>query len=119
MSDTSYQKLLVWQRAMESVEETYAITNQLPKFEYYALGSQMIRASVSITSNIAEGWGRNGKLEFIRFLNISFGSACELETQLLISQKQYPQINHEKAFGKLVEVKKMLVALIKSKKNET
>lgn len=115
--DTSYQKLLVWQRAMELVEEIYTITNQLPKFEQYALSSQMIRAAVSIVSNIAEGWGRNTKLEFVRFLNISFGSACELETQLLVSQKQYLTINHQKAFEKLVEVKKMLVALIKSKKN--
>ena len=102
---------------MELVEEIYTITNPLPKFEQYALASQMTRASISIVSNIAEGWGRNGKLEFIRFLNISFGSACELETQLLVSQKQYSNINHEKAFEKLVEVKKMLVTLIQSKKN--
>jgi four helix bundle protein len=117
VNDTSYQKLLVWQKRMDLVEEAYSITNMLLKFEQYALSSQMIRAAISVVSNIAKGWGRNGTQEFIRFLNISFASTCELGTQLLISQKQYPQITYDKAFNELVEVKKMLIALIKSKKN--
>ena len=101
---------------MGLIEDIYMIASKLPKFEQYALASQMIRAAVSIASNIAEGWGRNTKPEFIRFLNISFGSTCELETQLFISQKQYPKVNHEAAFIKIVEVKKMLISLIQSKK---
>ncbi|MBQ6164991.1 MAG: four helix bundle protein [Clostridia bacterium] len=78
----SYQDLEVWKKSMELVKEVYSILRLLPKEENYALADQMRRSVISIASNIAEGYGRNSKNDFIRFLNISQGSKCELETQL-------------------------------------
>ncbi|MBI4363439.1 MAG: four helix bundle protein, partial [Candidatus Doudnabacteria bacterium] len=72
--------------------------------------------AISIPSNIAEGWSRNRNLEFIRFLEIAYSSACELETQLLISKDQYSAVDYESAEKHLLEVKKMLFGLILSKK---
>ena len=67
----------------------------------------------AIPSNIAEGAKRNHTLEFIQFLGISNASAAELETQLLISKKQYPNTNYAKAESLLVEIQKMLYVLIR------
>ena len=80
----SYRDLVVWQNAMQIVEETYILIRKLPKEEKYALSDQMRRAAVSIPSNIAEGQARRTTKDFIRFLSIARGSIAELETQYLI-----------------------------------
>lgn len=72
---------------MDLVEQVYAVTKFFPKEEAFGLVDQMRRAAVSIPSNIAEGNGRQSKLEFRRFLKIAKGSANELETQLLIATR--------------------------------
>ena len=79
-----YEKLIVWQRAMDLVAEIYALVKKLPKEERYALSEQMRRAAVSIPSNIAEGQSRNSTKDFIRFLSIARGSNAELQTQCLL-----------------------------------
>ena len=84
MSVKSYQELIVWQKAMQLVEEVYRLARMLPKAELFALSDQMRRAAVSIPSNIAEGQARNSTKEFVNFLSISRGSTAELETQLMI-----------------------------------
>ena len=76
----------------------------------------MLRAVISIASNIAEGRARNHKLEFIRFLSISNGSAAELEAQLLIAREQYPSLNYDKFFSLLQEVQKMLFVMMRNLK---
>ncbi|WP_365685407.1 four helix bundle protein [Ruminococcus sp.] len=81
---TIFQNLIVWQRAMELVEEIYRLIKFLPKEETYALSDQMRRAVVSIPSNIAEGAGRKTNSDFAHFLVIARGSRYELETQILI-----------------------------------
>lgn len=82
MGVKSYRDLLVWQRAMLLVEETYRLTNNFPSNEEFGLKSQMRRAAVSVPSNIAEGQSRNYAKEFLQFLHIAMGSLSELETQL-------------------------------------
>ena len=82
--ENNYRNLIVWQKAMDLVEETYRIVKLLPREETYALSDQMRRASVSIPSNIAEGQVRNSKKEFLQFLSIAKGSNAELQTQCLI-----------------------------------
>ena len=77
-----YQDLDVWKKSMDLIREIYSLIRRLPKEENYALSDQMRRAVISIASNIAEGYGRNSKNDFVRFLNIANGSKCELETQL-------------------------------------
>ena len=72
---------------MQLVIDIYKLSNKLPKEEKYGLKSQITRAAISIPSNIAEGSSRSSDKDFKRFLEISLGSAFELETQLLIIQK--------------------------------
>ncbi|MCL5996077.1 MAG: four helix bundle protein [Chloroflexi bacterium] len=80
----SYRDLRVWQDSVELSVMIYQITEQFPKTEQYGLSNQMRRAGVSITSNIAEGFGRTPR-EFARFLEMSLGSLAELETQMEIA----------------------------------
>ena len=112
-----YKDLIVWQKSMELVKLVYKIADQLPKQEQYILVSQMLRAAISIPSNIAEGWSRNRKLEFIRFFEMAYASSCELETQLLICRDRYSTLDYDKALGLLVEVQKMLSKLISNRSN--
>lgn len=109
-----YKDLIVWQKAMSLVKIVYKITEQLPKQEQFILAAQMLRAAISIPSNIAEGWSRNRKLEFIRFFEIAYSSCSELETQILICKDQYPKIDYHSAEELLIEIKKMLIKLIQN-----
>ena len=81
----NFRDLLIWQKAMNLVTKIYKSTQAFPKEEVFGLTSQIRRCSVSIPSNIAEGYGRNFNTEFLRFLNISLGSLFELQTQLEIA----------------------------------
>jgi four helix bundle protein len=108
----NYKELEVWKKSMNLVDEVYVITRQFPKTETYALCSQMQRAAVSIPSNIAEGACRNHTNEYIQFLGMAYGSAAELETQLIIAKKQYSSLEYLKAESLLVEILKMLNVLI-------
>ncbi|MDZ8066690.1 MAG: four helix bundle protein [Nostoc sp. DedQUE08] len=83
----SYQDLKVWQEAVNLAEICYRLTKTFPKEELYGMTSQIRRASVSIAANIAEGYGRKSRGEYIHFLYISQGSLKELETHWLISQR--------------------------------
>ena len=78
----SYKELIVWQKSMTLVKELYKLTESFPENEKFGLTSQMRRASISIPSNIAEGWGRLSRINYIQFLRISRGSLFELETQI-------------------------------------
>lgn len=110
----SYKDLIVWQKAIELCEMVYLVTQQYHRSELYGLTSQTRRCSVSIPSNIAEGFQRNHKAEYIQFLYISFGSGAELETQLLIASRvgYLKQEKFKKLNSLLIEVMKMLNSLI-------
>lgn len=99
---TSFENLTTWKSAINLATRVYEITRKFPKDELFGLSSQMRRAAVSISSNIAEGSGRDSKAEFERFVNISIGSLNELESQVLISKnlefidmKEYDGIRKE------------------------
>jgi four helix bundle protein len=85
MALCGYRKLEVWQRSMELVESVYQVTPQLPDGERYGLKTQIQRASVSIPANIAEGYGRRGRGEYVHHLCIARGSLYELETHLTLT----------------------------------
>lgn len=87
MAIRSYRELDVWNRSMDLVQEIYQLTKKFPKEERYGLGSQMQRSAVSIPSNIAEGYGRTHRGDYLHHLSISHGSLCELETQLIIAAR--------------------------------
>jgi four helix bundle protein len=82
----SYKNLEVWQKSVDMVTAVYKLTKDFPKDELYALTNQIRRSAVSVPSNIAEGRGKRSTGDYIRFLNIAYGSAAELETQLIISK---------------------------------
>lgn len=114
MTVKHYRELLVWQKSMLVVEETYRLVKLLPKEEQYSLSDQMRRAAVSIPSNIAEGQARNSTKEFIHFLWIAKGSVAELETQFMICVrlKYMMKSQIETVMNLLDEVGRMLNALI-------
>lgn len=82
-----YRDLKIWQLGQEISLDIYRITQGFPKHELFSLTSQIRRAGVSISSNIAEGFNRRSKKEFSRFLLIALGSCAEVETQLDIGYK--------------------------------
>jgi four helix bundle protein len=82
-----FKDLKIWQEAINIAVDVYKLTKLFPIDEKFGLVSQMNRCSISVSSNIAEGAGRNNPKEFRQFLGIAQGSACELESQLIISQK--------------------------------
>jgi len=114
-----YKELLVWQKSINLVSNIYKLCEILPQNEQYALSSQIKRSAVSIPSNIAEGSGRNSTKEFIQFLYISLGSACELETQLIIANNLGFINLSSKYIDAINEIRKMLNGLIKSLKSKT
>lgn len=80
----THKDLEVWKHSIILAKDVYAATKTFPAEEIYGLVTQMRRAAVSISSNIAEGAARSGKREFVKFLYIAVGSATELDTQLEI-----------------------------------
>jgi four helix bundle protein len=112
MSD--YKELEVWQRAIALVADIYRLTASFPESEKFGITNQMRRASVSIPSNIAEGSARHHANDFIHFLRIADGSAAELETQLIISEKLEFSTDTEKQAQEIIVMRRMLAVLIKS-----
>ncbi len=82
-----YKKLRACELADELAVEIYKITQSFPREEQYGLTSQIRRAAVSIASNIVEGCARHTEIEYVRFLDIAFGSARELEYQLSLAMR--------------------------------
>ena len=114
----SYRDLNVWQNGLNLVEDVYKITANFPKEEKYGLTSQLRRCSVSIPSNIAEGFMRKSTKEYIQFLYISLGSLGELDTQMEIAVR-LGFIEIQKEFNeKSLLVRKQLYGLVKSLKNK-
>ena len=81
----SYRELEVWKKAMDMVVAVYELTNEFPQQEKYGLMSQMQRAAVSIPANIAEGYGRLLRGDYVHHLSIARGSLAELETHITIA----------------------------------
>lgn len=94
---------------------TYKATAKFPKDELYGLTSQIRRACVSVPANIAEGCGRDGEVEFNRFLQIAAGSASELQYHLFLASelKLLNEVEYQTLNNQVDEVKKMLATLMK------
>jgi four helix bundle protein len=120
MSVRRFEGLVVWQKARVLTNEIYKITRKPEFSKDLGLKDQIQRASVSIMSNIAEGFERGSKEEFIQFLYISRGSCGEVRTQLYVAKDQ--NYITEEGFQKLqklaVEVSRLIYYLIESVKTE-
>lgn len=114
----THKDLKVWQKSIELVISVYELTKQYPKEELYAITNQIRRCVTSIPANIAEDSGRKNKAEFMQFLYISLGSASELETFLIISEKLHYITSEEYANSSnaLNEIIRMTCGLINSLK---
>ena len=112
----NYKELKVWQKTYQLCLEIYRVTKKFPREEIYGLTSQIRRSAVSVPSNIAEGYGRKTKGEYIQSLYIAYGSNCELETQILLSgDLAYIEAqNFERLQREVEDIERMLKALIKS-----
>ncbi|MBP9771782.1 MAG: four helix bundle protein [Candidatus Pacebacteria bacterium] len=112
----TYRDLIAWQKSIVLVREIYSLTRRLPKEETRGLISQMNRAAVSIPANIAEGYARKHRAEYIQFLRISFGSGAELETHLTIIKEvgMIESVGTRDAENVLNEVMRLLNKLIAS-----
>jgi four helix bundle protein len=119
MSSTSiktFKDLVVWQKAFNLSVEIYRLSSEFPKHELYGLASELRKTSRSIPCNIAEGYKRWSKVDYIRFLRISAGSAAELETQVLLAARLgyfHPNVASQIA-EMLYEIVRMLDALVRS-----
>lgn len=113
-----FRKLHVWNDARSLVKEIYLLTNQLPKDEKFGLVSQIKRCVISIPANIAEGSAKESQKDFIRFLQISLGSAFELETHLILCNdlEFLKQDESLKIITKIQHLQKRIAALIKYNK---
>ncbi len=108
----SYKNLDVWKISMETVKEIYCLTKSYPIEEKYGLISQTNRAAVSISSNIAEGLGRNYKKDTIQFLHISRGSAYEVETLLSVAKMISIVDEHTYNYNRISEILERNIQLI-------
>jgi len=106
----SFEELIIWQESRKFANNVYKLTKKFPQEELYSLTSQMRRAAVSVMSNIAEGFDRRTKKEFISFLVIARASISEVQNNLYLSLdlnyinnedfKTY--YNHAQKIGKLI-----------------
>lgn len=107
----TYKEFIAWQKSMSFVSDVYQITSNFPKNEIFGITGQIRRAAVSIPSNFAEGFGRKGNNEFLRFIRIAIGSLYECQTQLEISHNINYLGNEE--FERLINTSKEIEALLR------
>lgn len=109
----THKDLTMWKKSIKPVTSVYFEVKKLPQEELFGLTSQIKRSTVSIPSNIAEGFTRNSKKEIIQFLYISLGSLSKLETQLIIA-KNLGYLNNDSLFCDIESIRIMLIGLTKS-----
>ena len=109
-----FRQLQVWQKAHQLNILLYGVTGGFPKSELFGLTSQIRRAGISITANLAEGRGRGSDADFARFLFIAMGSACELESHLELAKdlKFFSIGAYRSSLNQLIEIKRMLSGLL-------
>lgn len=114
----NFKDLQVWQKSYALVLEVYKATTDFPKSELYGLISQIRRAAISIPSNIAEGYSRGHRTEYIRFVSMAYGSVAELQTQLMLAKDlgYIQQEIYETIAGDYEDLERMISALIKGLK---
>ncbi len=113
MSGFRFEKLDVWHRAVEFADAVYDATSHFPSDERFGLTSQMRRAAVSVSSNIAEGSGRASDRDFGRFVEIAYGSLMEVVSQQFIALRRdfIPKQTFDRIYQQADEVARMLSGL--------
>ncbi|MCH7515281.1 MAG: four helix bundle protein [Bacteroidetes bacterium] len=109
----NFRELNIWKKGIEIAKAVYAILPELPDYENFGLRVQMAKSSSSIPSNIAEGCGKSSNKDFKRYLEISLGSAYELETQLILVYELHG-IKTEPIINSVKEEQMMISSLIQT-----
>ena len=111
-----YRELVAWQEARELVKRVYALSRCFPREDLYGLTQQFRRAAISVPSNIAEGYGRGTRKDYVRFLQMARGSLYELHTQLLLAEDlgHATQEELKPAMQQVETCSRLLHALIRS-----
>ena len=114
-----FEELVIWQKSRDFAKMIYSLTRILAFAKDYGLKDQIQRAAVSISSNIAEGFERNGNVEFTNFLFIAKGSCGEVRSQLYIAYdlNYITQVQFEEAVSQSVKLSKSIYSFIKSLKS--
>ena len=114
----NYKELKIWKRAVDLASLIYSLSSQFPVEERFGLTSQIRRAVVSVSSNIAEGSGRTTDKEFSRFIDIAYGSLCEIETQIKVAHKLHyiDDIDLRSHLKEINELQKMVFTFSKTLK---
>lgn len=115
----SYQELEVWKLGMELAKAIYPATQALPKYETYALADQLRRAAVSIPTNIAEGYQRNHRKEYLQYLSVAAGSQAELTTLLILAREVHSFAEAPELLQRCETLGKMLTNMRNTLKNPT
>lgn len=112
----TFEDLLVWQKGMEIVKQIYQISTESNICKDFALRDQLKRAALSTPSNIAEGFERSSKKEYLNFLNYAKGSAGELRSLLLVASEIgcLDPIKHNELRNSILEISRYLSNHIKS-----
>lgn len=108
-----FEKLDVWQKAIEFSDDVYRVTQRFPSDERFGLTSQVRRSAVSVSANIAEGSGRSTEKEFIRFIEIAYGSLMESVSHLTIAKRQQliSENDFDDLYNKAEQLSRMLSGL--------
>jgi len=116
MGIKTFKDLIAWQKSFALASNIYSLTKSFPSEEKFGLSSQMRRAVVSISSNIAEGYARSSLKQYIHFLYIAYGSCAELETQTMLAEKlNYCESQQSNSLlEKCNEIDRILLGLIRS-----
>lgn len=114
-----YKNLQIWKRSVKFATDVYQVTKNFPDEEKFGLIFQIRKCAISIPSNIAEGAGRGSNKDFKRFVNIAYGSSCELETQLLIAVnlKFITTDVYKTLENEIIEIQKMMFSFSKQLEN--
>jgi four helix bundle protein len=109
-----FEDIEAWQRARELTREIYTASNENPFSKDFGLRDQVRKTSVSIMSNIAEGFERDGTKEFIQFLSVAKGSSGELRSQLYVALDQgyLEEERFDRLLGIVLETSRMIGGLI-------
>ena len=115
----NHKNLKAFELSDALVIQIYRVTSEFPKEEQFSLTSQLRRAAVSIASNIVEGCARHSQTDYLRFLDMAYGSACEVEYQLSIAYRlgYIQETTYQTLQKQSVEVSKVINGLIRSLRN--
>lgn len=116
---SSFEQLIVWQKSAELAQAVYMITKSFPSSEKFSLTDQIQRSAVSVSANIAEGFGRSSISEKSHYYVIAYGSLLETKSHLLIANKigYIDEANLSSALSLILDVQKLITASRKSIRN--